>query len=198
MLDKVLTALATNAKLAIAATAGAALVAGGSAVAVTQVADSTPTAPTSTVSAPLAAAGDDANEAAEHRSDTSTATIEPKPTKSPKPTKAPKTKDCNHGKAVSAAAHDKSKHGRDHGKAVSAVAQDKSACVKSTDGASESDATQAPRPAKTAKADDGDQHETDADQRGSDDQGTAEQGSDGQGRDGGSGHGKSGSKHGKG
>ena len=114
-----LATLVNNAKLALAAAAGAALVAGGSAVAITNVADS----------------GSAPNEAStlqgDNRSDTATATIaskSPKPEKSAKADKpegeTPKTD--NHGTCVSTkvhAAQDATPAGKERGKAVSAAAK---------------------------------------------------------------------------
>lgn len=124
MLDKLLSVVATNAKLVVAGAVGAALVAGGGAVAIQQVSDSTPSSVTTELGT-----GD------EHRSDTATAKIATKP---PKP---PKTDDGdtdggakdNHGACVSAAAHAAVQAGSDsnaHGKAVSLVA--KSDCGKTS------------------------------------------------------------------
>ncbi|MBK5305321.1 MAG: hypothetical protein JJD92_01390 [Frankiaceae bacterium] len=132
MLDKLLSVTVQNAKLALAAVAGAALVAGGSAVAITQVSDSGPVKGGENLSVT----------GAENRSDTATATITPK---SPKPSKSPKAEaDADseggqgvHGACVSAVAHDKSLEGREHGKAVSAAAH---SCPK---GGDEADATEA-------------------------------------------------------
>ena len=136
MLDKLLATATNNAKLALAAIAGAALVAGGSAVAFQQVSDDTSATPNVTVSQQDTAAG----QGAEHRSDTATAHINlPKPSKSPKPTKSPSADGAQgvHGACVSAVAQDKSTVGRDHGKAVSEAAH---SCPKGGDDATETDA----------------------------------------------------------
>ena len=166
MLDKLLTIATGHAKLALAAAAGAALVAGGSAVAIQQVSDSSTS--TSTVTTPVKGGEHASDQGEEQRSDTATATISPKPSHSPEESEAPEPsespKSCTHGAAVSAAAHDRSTHGREHGKAVSKVAHDKSACATKTDDGAEndgehandatdehdSDASEAPRPARTA------------------------------------------------
>lgn len=129
MLAKLVTVLTHNAKLALAAVAGAAVVAGGSAVAIQQVANSTPTT-TTTVTAPVKGGEHASDRGVEQRSDTATAGIKPNPGKHGKPDKV---KGCTHGAAVSAAAHDPSTQGREHGKAVSTVARDKSACALKTD-----------------------------------------------------------------
>ena len=170
MLDKLLTVATGHAKLALAAVAGAALVAGGSAVAIQQVSDSTTS--TNTVTTPVKGGEHASEQGEDQRSDTATATISPKPkhspeeSESPEPSESPKA--CNHGAAVSAAAHDQSTQGREHGKAVSKVARDKSACAtKSEDGAenesdvndandseNEHEATEAPHPARTADSGD--------------------------------------------
>src|SRR3954464_6299782 len=103
MLDKLLATAANNAKLAIAAAAGAALVAGGSAVAFQQVADSTASDPAVVVSA-----SPSVDPTVTPVSDTSTATI---PTPTPSPSASPDAEDGGaqgvHGACVSAVAHDK-------------------------------------------------------------------------------------------
>jgi len=120
VLEKLLSLAAANAKLAIAAAAGAALVAGGSAVAIQNVASS---------GSETVTVADNASERGEEsRSDTATAKINlPKPTKSPR---ADKDKADNHGRCVSEAAHLKpeGETGREHGERVSLVA--KSDCGK--------------------------------------------------------------------
>lgn len=141
MLDKLLSVVATNAKLVVAGAVGAALVAGGGAVAIQQVSDSTPSSVSTEVRG-----GDPLGTGAENRSDTATANIAPKPPKPPKTDDgdpADGAKD-NHGACVSAAAHaavpaDAAPNAR--GKAVSAIA--KSDCgkkVKDADKAVKADA----------------------------------------------------------
>src|SRR3954454_3513887 len=105
MLDKLLATAANNAKLAIAAAAGAALVAGGSAVAFQQVSDET-----TSVTAPVKGGEHASETGVESRSDTATATIAPKPSRSPEPTQSPKAdgEQGVHGACVSAVAQDKS------------------------------------------------------------------------------------------
>jgi hypothetical protein len=152
MLDKLLATAANNAKLALAAAAGAALVAGGSAVAFQQVADSTATdtAAVSTSASPDALLSSSV-------SDTSTATIPPKPSKSPKAESG--GAQGVHGACVSAVARDKTTVGRDHGKAVSEAAH---SCPKGGDDAEadtdaadtdadDDDADDEAKPAKPAK-----------------------------------------------
>lgn len=160
MLDKLLSTAVSNAKLVVAGAIGAALVAGGGAVAVTQVASSTDTQPS---------VSENANEHAalqgDNRSDTATAQIAlPKPSKSPKA----ETEGAQgvHGACVSAVAQDKTTVGRDHGKAVSEAAH---TCPKGDDAdsdAADSDAADsdeadddadddATKPAKPAKGERG-------------------------------------------
>ena len=121
MLDKILSVVASNAKLVVAGAIGAALVAGGSAVAISNVSDNSTTAPS--VSSHASDQGALASAAkGDNRSDTATANIPPKPPKPPKPAGTPKG--C-HGALVSAAAHGTT-HGRAHGAAVKLAAHDKS------------------------------------------------------------------------
>ncbi|MCA1721754.1 MAG: hypothetical protein LC779_11860 [Actinobacteria bacterium] len=105
MLDKLLSAAATNVKLVLAAAAGAALVAGGSAVAISNVADSD--TPTGTTSSQNLRGTDHASEQGKaNRSDTATVGITlpaPKPAEGDKPDE-PKT-EASHGACVSAAVH---------------------------------------------------------------------------------------------
>ena len=125
MLDKLLTTVAANAKLALAAAAGAALVAGGSAVAISNVADSgtAPTAPTSAANEHISDQG------LASRSDTATVGISPKPSHSPKADNG--NAGHNHGACVSAVAKASpaaNAQPGDHGSLVSAAA--KSDCGK--------------------------------------------------------------------
>ncbi|MEO6204163.1 MAG: hypothetical protein ABIO67_02095 [Mycobacteriales bacterium] len=118
MLSKLLTIAAQNAKLALAGVAGAALVAGGSAVAISNVSDNTEatTADTS-VAQPLAAPNSTSVETVTTSpSDTGTVTASPR----------------NHGACVSAVARTKveGETGREHGKRVSEAAK---TCLKGDD-----------------------------------------------------------------
>jgi hypothetical protein len=149
MLDKLLSTAVSNAKLVVAGAIGAALVAGGGAVAVTQVASSSDAS---------TAASEHANEHAtlkgDNRSDTATAGIDlPKPSKSPKAEDGDEGAQGVHGACVSAVAQDKSTVGRDHGKAVSEAAH---SCPKGGE-----DATGA---ATTADADESDDDADDGDE----------------------------------
>ena len=146
MLDKLLTTVATNAKLVVAGAIGAALVAGGGAVAVTQVASTTDAS---------SAASEHANEHAalkgDNRSDTATAQIAV-----PKPSHSADAEDGAqgvHGACVSAVAKDDSTVGRDHGKAVSAAAK---SCPKGDEAADASDTAEAPDSDATETETDGD------------------------------------------
>jgi hypothetical protein len=122
MLDKLLSVVATNAKLVVAGAIGAALVAGGGAVAVTQVASSSDATPTATI--PVGGAA-----GAEHRSATATAGIAvPNAPKAPKSTDANETDGAQgvHGACVSAVAKASpaaDAQPGDHGKLVSAAAK---------------------------------------------------------------------------
>ena len=138
MLDKLLNTAVANAKLALAAAAGAALVAGGSAVAITNVADSKPS------DVPRASAT-----GVENRSATSTATIKP-----PKDDTAeqPGVRKDNHGKCVSEAVA-KAKAGlaagAEQGPAVSAAAR---SCPKPGKGAATAEEKKADAAEKRAEA----------------------------------------------
>lgn len=134
MLDKLLSTAVSNAKLVVAGAIGAALVAGGGAVAVTQVASTS-----DTPQAVSEHADEHAALKGESRSDTATAGIDlPKPSKSPKAEKDGDGAQGVHGACVSAVAHDKSTVGRAHGKAVSEAAQ---SCPKGGDDANEAGAS---------------------------------------------------------
>jgi hypothetical protein len=140
MLDKLLSAAATNAKLAIAAVAGAALVASGGAVAISNVADSSPASEHASEQGRAASLLNNGN-----RSDTATATISPKPSKSPKVKN--EGEQGVHGACVSAVARDKNAViDGSHGKAVSAAAKN---CPKGSD---EAKASKSPNPEKSAKS----------------------------------------------
>jgi hypothetical protein len=124
VLEKLLSTATTNAKLVLAATAGAALVAGGSAVAISNVADSSTPSAAAAVD-PHASDQDKTASAAQgdNRSDTATATIG---SHKPAPVTGSTDKPANHGACVSAAARTKPAAGAapsTHGKTVSAVAQ---------------------------------------------------------------------------
>jgi hypothetical protein len=154
MLDKLLSVATTNAKLALAAAAGAAHGAGGAAVAITPV--SSDTATTTTVTGPVKGGEHASDTGREHRSDTATATISPKPSKSPKADSEGDGAQGVHGACVSAVAQDKSTEGRDHGKAVSEAAHN---CPKGDDAAGDAADTDADddsaKPAKPAKGEHG-------------------------------------------
>ena len=148
MLDTLLSTAVSNAKLVVAGAIGAALVAGGGAVAVTQVAST---------SHPSSNANEHATLQGDNRSDTATAQIElPKPEKSPKSDEAGDGAQGVHGACVSAVAQDKSTEGRMHGKAVSEAAH---SCPKGDNAADDSDADDdaddAAKPAKPAKGEHG-------------------------------------------
>jgi hypothetical protein len=135
VLDKVLTAAATNVKLALAAVAGAALVAGGSAVAISNVADTSSPATASQASRQDAAdahGSDDSTAKGASRSDTATATLahhHATPSDTPTAGTHPKrSKAGNHGACVSAAAHATTATGRARGQGIATIA--KSDCGK--------------------------------------------------------------------
>ena len=133
MLDKLLSTAASNVKLVLAATAGAALVAGGSAVAISNVADSGTVAPSSAANEHISDQG------LASRSDTATVGISPKPSHSPKADSEHGSSGNNHGACVSAiakASPSPDASPGDHGKLVSAAA--KSDCGK-TAGATTAD-----------------------------------------------------------
>ena len=143
MTNKLLAIAAQNAKLALAVIAGAALVAGGSTVAVTNVSDSTEHAPDASVTQTVAAPAAGEVEVVETASSASpTAGLTPSPRAN------------NHGACVSAVARTKvaGETGREHGKRVSAAAK---SCPKGgEDTAVETEATAAEKAAKKqAKAD---------------------------------------------
>lgn len=154
MLDKLLATAVSNAKLVVAGAIGAALVAGGGAVAVTQVASTSDTPPAAAADHP----SDHAALKGDNRSDTATAGIELPKTPDTEDTDGDQGAQGVHGACVSAEAHNDSTEGRDHGKAVSAAAK---TCPKGDDTAA----------ANTAKADtdDADEASNDADEDAADD-----------------------------
>ena len=179
MLDKLLSAAATNAKLALAAAAGAALVAGGSAAVVVQnVADST-------------GASNASETGVENRSATATASIgKPKPATGTADITpggvhgacvsfVAKDKDAevdgNHGKAVSEAAKTCPKNNEDAGAATESEDADKGAAGKAT-AEEKKKAAEAKRSAATTDADDADEDADDDTPRGSRETGTERSG----------------------
>jgi hypothetical protein len=160
VLDKLLSAATTNVKLVLAAAAGAALVAGGSAVAINSVSDSSGVNEHTSEQGLSAAALQ-----GENRSDTATARIgSPKPSKSPK---ADGEHPDNPGACVSAVA--KTTPAAEaapnaHGKLVSETA--KSDCGK-TDGSTTAETQQSSADKKADRVKTSD--DTDADSEGAED-----------------------------